>query len=64
MSLISRAEIYRREAERLRAMADAFAYYEAREEFLNVADHFHRLAEDGDAATSSDGLAPAAPNPR
>lgn len=38
-------ELYRREAERLRAMADAFQYAIARDGFLIVADQFEALAE-------------------
>jgi hypothetical protein len=44
MAIIPLAEIYRREAERLRSMADAFAFYAARDEFLSVAARFDALA--------------------
>lgn len=37
-------EIYQREAERLRAMADSFQYYDVREEFLKMADVYDSLA--------------------
>jgi hypothetical protein len=39
-------EIYWREADRLRSMADAFFYAEAREEFLRIAAQFERLARE------------------
>jgi hypothetical protein len=37
-------EIFFREAERLRSMADAFVYYSARDEFLRIAGQFEALA--------------------
>ncbi len=38
------AEIYKREAERLYAMADSFTYYAVRESFLRIARQYDTLA--------------------
>ena len=46
MSVVPLPEIYWREADRLRSMADAFFYAEAREEFLRIAAQFERLARE------------------
>jgi hypothetical protein len=38
------AEIFCREADRLRWMADAFIYYDVRDQFLRIAECFDALA--------------------
>ena len=56
------SELYWREADRLRSMADAFFYAEARDEFLRIAAQFERLAKEarrGPRASDSKPLPPA-----
>ena len=44
MSRIPPSEIYRREADRLRSMADCFVYYDVRDSFLAIARRYDLLA--------------------
>ena len=68
MSVVPLPELYWREADRLRAMADAFFYAEAREEFLRIAGQFERLAREArrgakptDAKAVAGGASPLVP---
>ncbi len=54
MARIPPSEIYRREAERLRSMADCFIYYDVRDSFLAVARRYDLLSR---RAASLDELA-------
>jgi hypothetical protein len=67
VSIVPLPELYWREADRLRSMADAFFYAEARDEFLRIAAQFERLAREArrgtrprDAKAVARGASPAA----
>lgn len=50
-SNMSAAEVYRREADRLRSMADASTYGHVRDGFLEVARRYDLMAEQAESLT-------------
>jgi len=50
-SVLTAVEIFSREADRLRSMADSLQYGVARDEFLRIADHYEALARHAEHAS-------------
>jgi hypothetical protein len=53
MASVTAAELYRREAARLRAMADIPTFREVRDSYLEIADRYDDLARQADTAIAT-----------